>query len=152
MTKPATKKSPTSSSGKSTDVRPQVDTPKRSGSRIPAGPTPREGIGQSLAPVQRMGVDMLCRRTGLDHDEVVRLLVSAGLFVVGLDLPGQSAFEFLLEASVGKKRTKEALTDGADVNGLQLAQLAADREAEERVDARPYLAAFTTSPRVMDEV
>lgn len=30
-----TKKSPTSSSGKSTDVRPQVDTPKRSGSRIP---------------------------------------------------------------------------------------------------------------------
>ena len=30
MTKPRTKKSPTSSSGKSTDVRPQVATPKRS--------------------------------------------------------------------------------------------------------------------------
>lgn len=114
-------------------------------------PLAPEGIVYSLAPRQRMGVETLCRRTGLDQYEVARLLVSAGLFVVGLDLPGEPAFRFLLEAAVGEKRFKEATTDGADVNGLELAQLAADREAEERLEARPYLAASTPKPRIMAE-
>lgn len=114
-------------------------------------PMTPEGIVYSLAPTQRMGAETLCRRTGLDQTEVVRLLVSAGLFVVGLDLPGESAFHFLLEAAVGEKRFKEATTDGADVNGLQLAQLAADREAEERIEARPYLAACAAEPRTVAE-
>lgn len=99
-----------------------------------------EGIVASLAPMQRMGVETLCRRTGLEQSEVVRLLVSAGLFVVGLDLPGRDAFEFLLAAAVGEKRFDDAAREGADINGLQLAQYAADREAEERVELRPYLA------------
>lgn len=47
-----TKKSPTSSSGKSTDVRPQVDTPKRSGSRIPV-------------PLVTVDVDAIYRTRGL---------------------------------------------------------------------------------------
>lgn len=114
-------------------------------------PMTPEGIVYSLPPMQRMGVETLCRRTGLEQSEVVRLLVSAGLFVVGLDLAGENAWHFLLTAAVGEKRFAEATTDGAEVNGLQLAQLAADREAEKRLEARPYLAPFTAEPKSQPE-
>lgn len=120
-------------------------------SKATAKPMNPEGIVASLAPMQRMGVETLCRRTDLAQEEVVRLLVSAGLFVVGLDLPGENAFRFLLTAAVGPERMDDATTNGADVNGLQLAQLAADREAEERLEARPYLAPSSAEPRPQAE-
>jgi len=99
-----------------------------------------EGLTYSLSPGQRMGVEILCQRTGLEQVEVLRLLLETGLYVVGLDLAGVEAFEFLLKTTVGEKHLDEALTEAADVNGLQLAQFVANVEIRERRARRAYLA------------
>ena len=88
---------------------------------------------------QKQAVFDLCRLTGLNLADVLRLLVSTGLYVVVLDLPGSDAFEFLLKASVGKERFAYALKEGADINGLELVNIVAEREAEERLVSMPYL-------------
>lgn len=107
-----------------------------------AAPKPMEpgALFRSLSAGQRMGIETLCQRTGLDQAEVLRLLFETGLYVVGLDLPGVSAFEFLLVAAVGEENLSDALTEGADINGLQLAQLVADAEVRTRRTQRSYLA------------
>lgn len=103
-------------------------------------PMQPEALIHSLSPGQRMGVETLCQRTGLDQSEVLSLLVEAGLHVVGLDLPGVAAFEFLLGAAVGEENLTSALTEAADVNGLQLAQFVAEVETRARRAQRSYLA------------
>lgn len=108
--------------------------------KTPAPPMIPEGLTYSLSPGQRMGVEILCQRTGLEQVEVLRLLLETGLYVVGLDLAGVEAFEFLLKTTVGEKHLDEALTEAADVNGLQLAQFVANVEIRERRARRAYLA------------
>ena len=69
MTKPATKKSPTSSSGKSTDVRPQVATPKGTATSVPVPATRRAGMTWPHLECAQARIDLLLDRLGSAKDE-----------------------------------------------------------------------------------
>lgn len=102
MTKPATKKTPTSQSLAARATKGSKDTPK--------------GSGPSLAPVPlpvslSQGVAELVRLTGLEEPAVVRHLLSSALFWCGLNGYGRRSFEFLLEATMGKEGMQEFLEE-----------------------------------------
>lgn len=102
MTKPGTKRNPTSSTAKKFDAGPQVESPK--------------GSGASLAPVPlpvslSQGVAELVRLTGLEEPAVVRHLISSALFWCGLNGYGRRSFEFLLDTTMGKDGAKDFLEE-----------------------------------------
>lgn len=98
-----TKRNPTSSPAKTIDAGLQVDTPKRSGSSVPAT--------LALDPYQRQMVAFLAERLGGATDDVLDFLVTAGLYVLQLDAMAEGRVRDGVEQIYGESTVPKAIMD-----------------------------------------